>query len=125
MSLGLSLVGEGEGFPSRPREMADGSDFSVGTAEAAAEWCFSERSMGLGISSNEELSSSSESPESSLSSVNFEARSLMDAVCWFMDGGGSRRADAGAEAVDSGSGSGAFFTGEGALGEGARAAVGL
>jgi len=100
-----------------PLEMAFGSDFSNGAAGVA---CPSERSMGLAISSKSELSSPDSS--SSLSSVNFEARSLIEAVCWFIECGAPRRADA--DGVASGSGSGAFLTGEGALGDGARA-VGL
>ena len=80
--------------------------------------CFSERSMGLATSSKLELSSSDSA--SSLSSVNFEARSLIEAVCSFMDGGGPRRAGEGSGA---GCGSGAFLVGDGALGDGARAGL--
>ena len=99
----------------RGRDRAAGSDFSTG----AAGWeCFSKRFIGLGISSKEEESSSEE--VDSLSSVNLEARSLMDAVCWFMEGGGLRRADA-AGGVGSASDLGAFLVGEGNLGDGARA----
>ena len=98
-------------------EVAVGSDFSIG---AAACTCLSERSTGLAISSNEELSSSESL--SSFSSVNLEARSLMEEVCSLIDGGGPRREDGGAAGSGAGSdaGSGAFFLGEGAGGDCAR-----
>lgn len=113
------LLVTGESLSPKPLEVAlaaDGWEFSSGEDGAA---CFWERSTGLAISSNEELSPS-DSASSSLSSVNFEARSLIEAVCWFMDGGGPRREDAGG--AGSGSGEGDFFIGEGGLGDGARAA---
>ena len=78
--------------------------------------CFSERSMGLATSSKLEVSS----PDSgSLSSVNLVAKSLMEEVCSFIEGGGPRRADVGSGA---GSGSTALLVGEGAFGDAARTA---
>ena len=115
-SSGLSLTEE-RASPS-PLNVVVGPDCSLGGAAEAC--CFSERSIGLSISSKSELSSSRFS--SSLASVNLEARSLMEDVCSFIDGGGPRSAETGREGVDSGSG--AFLTDDGALGDGARA-VGL
>ena len=115
-SSGLSLTDE-RASPS-PLDVEIGPDCPWGAAAEAC--CFSERSTGLSISSKSELSSSRFS--SSLASVNLEARSLMEDVCSFIDGGGPRSAETAWEGL--GSSSGAFLTGEGALGEGARA-VGL
>ena len=115
-SSGLSLTGERASRS--PLDVGAGPDRSWGGAAEAC--CFSERSIGLSISSKSELSSSRFS--SSLGSVNLDARSLIEDVCSFIDGGGPRSAETGWEGVHSGSG--AFLTGEGALGEGARA-VGL
>ena len=115
-SSGLCLTEERASPSSLEVELGPDSSWG-GAAEAC---CFSERSIGFSISSKSELSSSRFS--SSLASVNLEARSLIEDVCSCIDGGGPRSAETGWEGV--GSGSGAFLTGEDALGEGARA-VGL
>lgn len=96
----------------RPFEMAVGSGLSCGVARV-----FSERSIGLETSSKLEVSSSSAVSVSSLS-ANLLARLAMEVVCSFMDGGGPRRF-MGGESDIVGSGSGAFFVGEGIFAAGA------
>lgn len=92
--------------------MAVGSGLSCGVARV-----FSERSIGLETSSKLEVSSSSAVSVSSLS-ANLLARLAMEVVCSFMDGGGPRRF-MGGESDIVGSGSGAFFVGEGIFAAGA------
>jgi len=66
----------GERVPPKPLDVVTGSVFCSGAVGVA---CFSDLSIGLAISSKEELSSSEST--SSLSSVNLDARSLIEAVC--------------------------------------------
>lgn len=73
--------------------------------------------MGLETCSKLEVSSSWDSSPSSSLSVNLEARSAIELVCSFIDGGGPRRAGDGSAGSEAGSGS--FLTGSAALSGGA------
>lgn len=91
--------------------MDDRGPFDV-TAGIWVDLGAEERSMGLGTSSNEEVSSSSAASASSSEAVYLEARSLTVEVCSFMEGGGARTVAAAGEGSGANSGplgvSGAF-----------------
>ena len=100
-SSGWGLVGE-RASPRLLLAVVGGEGFS---GEMVGGWG---REVGFATSSKELVSSSSAAEESS-SSLNLEARSLIEAVWWVIDGGGPRSA----EGTGSGVGSAACGVGLG------------